>query len=121
MAPLAEATVVVMPLCKGVRLVGLAPAQDEKDDRSGGENGALGGWLVQLGKFAMIGLVSLGLIAVSVVIAVLFMMFVLKQDDPVMTSTSSTAIATTTSTMTMPEINTVSENFLTRFMLVLFL
>jgi hypothetical protein len=57
----------------------------------------------------MMCLVSLGLVAVGAIIAVVVLMAGSKQDDPVMTSTSGTAILTSTSSTTMPKINTVSE------------
>ncbi len=79
---------------------------------------------------------SLGLVAVSVTVAVVIMKFGLKQGDPVTTSTSSTAIATSTtatstgtmstaivtstSSTTTPEMNTVSKKHQLYFMLIVF-
>jgi len=66
----------------------------------------------------MIGVASLVFVSAGTLIAVVVMMVgFAKQDDPVATSTSSTAIMTSTSSTTMPEINTVSEK-LTDFMLI---
>ena len=90
--PLAEATVIAMPVCGAVQMAGLAPAQDGED------NDARAGWSVKCGKFVMIGVASLVLVALGALIGVL-VTFV-KQDDTV-TSTSSTAV--------MPEIFTVSD------------
>ena len=124
---MAEAVVVLMPVCEAVRTVGPTPAQDEEGDSGGEENDALVGCSIMCGKFAMIRLLFLGLVAVIVVVA---MVLVLKPDDPVTTSTSSTAImasttntavlttttstatttsASSTSSTTTPEMNTVSE------------
>jgi hypothetical protein len=58
---------------------GGAPAQDVEGDSGRGENDALVGCSVRWGKFAMIGLLSLGLVAVSA--AVVVTMLVLKGDD----------------------------------------
>jgi len=130
MTPLAEAAVVLMPVCEAVRTVGPAPAQYEEDDN------ALAGWMVKCGKFMMIGIASLVLVTLGTLIGVVVMLA--KQDDSVTTSTSSTTaimtstastaiITSTTSTAitssafstTTPEMNTVSET-LTDFMLVVF-
>ncbi len=132
MTPLAEAAVVLMPVCEAVRTVGPTPAQDEEDEN------ALAGWTVKCGKFMMIGIASLVLVALGTLIGVVVMLA--KQDDSVTTSTSSTALMTsststailtsTTSTAittsasstygtTTPEMNTVSEKS-TDFMLVVF-
>ena len=127
MTPPAEAMVITMPVCEAVRMGG------EEGDSGRIENDALVGCSVRCGKFAMIGLLLLGLVAVSA--AVVVTMLVLKGDDPVTTSTSSTAIVTgtagtaistgatgtgtmstaiatitsSTSSTTMPEMITVSE------------
>ena len=125
MTPPAEAMVITMPVCEAVRMAG-----------SGGEeNDAPACWSVRCRKFAMIGLFLLGSVAVSTVIAVVVTMLALEGDDPVTTSTSSTAIVTgttgtaistgatgtgtmstaiatstsSTSSTTMPEMITVSE------------
>ena len=118
MAPLSEAVVITMPVCEAVRMASPpAPAQDE-DDSGGEENDALVGCSIRCGKFAMIRLLFLGLVAVIVVVA---MVLVLKPDDPVTTSTSSTATSTgtmstaivtstsSTSSTTTPKMYTVSE------------
>jgi hypothetical protein len=131
MAPLAKATIVVMPVCKATLMAAPAPAHDKEGNLGGGEgkNDTLAGWLVRCGKFAMIGLVLLGLVAMGVIVTVVVMMVGFKQDDPVIIatntsstamiasiistdtastaigSTSSTAILTSTSSMTMPKIN----------------
>ncbi len=111
MPPPAEAMVITMPVCEAVRMGGGgATTQDVEGDSGRGENDALVGCSVRCGKFAMIGLLSLGLVSVSA--AVVVTMLVLKGDDPVTTSTSSTAVATSTSSTsstTMPEMNTVSD------------
>jgi len=119
MVPLSEAVVINMPVCEAVRMAPPpAPAQDEEGDSGGEENDALVGCSIRCVKFAMIGLLFLGLVAVIVVVA---MVLVLKPDDPVTTSTSSTATSigtmstaivtstSSTSSTTTPEMNTVSE------------
>ena len=73
---------------------GGAPTPDVEGDSGRVENDALVGCSVRCGKFAMIGLLLLGLVAVSA--AVVVTMLVLKGDDPVTTSTSSTAVVTST-------------------------
>ena len=117
MAPLSEAVVINMPVCEAVQLAPPpAPAQDKEVVSGGEENDALVGCSIRCGKFAMIRLLFLGLVAVIVVVA---MVLVLKPDDPVTTSTSSTATSTgtmstaivtstsSTSSTTTPEMNTV--------------
>ena len=52
------------------------------------------GWTVKGRKFMMIGVASLVLVALGTLIGVFVML--VKQDDPVMTSTSTTAIMTST-------------------------
>ena len=100
--PIAEAAVVLMPVCKAVQM-SPSPTQDEEDNAA-----RQAGWLVKCGKYMMIGVASLVFVSVGTLIAVVVMMVdFTKQDDPVMTSTSSTAIMT----------STVSEK-LTEFMLV---
>ena len=124
MVPLSEAVVINMPVCEAVRMAPPpAPAQDEEGDSGGEENDALVGCSIRCGKFAMIRLLFLGLVAVIVVVA---MVLVLKPDDPVTTSTSSTATSTgtmstaivtstsSTSSTTTPEMNTVSETSIMR-------
>ena len=111
--PLAEAAVVLMPVCEAVRTAGPSPAHDEEDNAA-----QQAGWPVKCGKYMMIGVASLVFVSAGTLIAVVVMMVgFAKQDDPVATSTSSTAIMTSTSSTTMPEINTVSEK-LTDFMLI---
>ena len=53
MTRLAEAAVVLIPVCKAVRTVDPTPAQDEED------NTAQAGWPVKCGKFMMIGVKAL--------------------------------------------------------------
>ena len=91
MTPFAEAVVVLMPVCKAMRMVDPTPAQDEED------NAAQAGWTVQWKKFMMMmmGVASLVLVALlGTLIGVVVMLA--KQDDPVTTSTSSTALMTST-------------------------
>jgi hypothetical protein len=59
MTPLAEAAVVLMPVCEAVRTVGPTPAHDEED------NDALAGWTVKCGKVMIIGVASLVLVSVA--------------------------------------------------------
>ncbi len=131
MTPMAEAVVVLMPVCEAVRTVGPTPAQEEEED-----NAAHAGWTVKCGKFMMIGVASLVLVALGTLIGMVVPM--VMQDDPVTTSTSSTALmtstastavltgttsaaittsASSTSSTTTPEMNTVSETS-TDFILV---
>ena len=56
MTPLAEAAVVIMPVCEAVRTVDPTPIQDEED------NNALASCTVKCGKFMMIGVASLVLV-----------------------------------------------------------
>jgi hypothetical protein len=115
MTPLAEAAVVLMPVCEAIRMSGPSPAQDEEDNA-----GRHAGWPVKCGKYMMIGFALLVFVAVGTLIAVVVMMVgFTKQDDPVTISTPSTAIMTSTSSTTTPEINTVIEK-LTDFMLVVY-
>ena len=109
--PLAEATVIAMPVCDAVQMAGPTHAQGGED------NDARAGWSVQCGKFLMIGVASLVLVALGTLIGVV-VMFV-KQDDTVTTSTSSTAIMTSTSSTTSPGLNTVSDKS-TDVMIVVF-
>ena len=88
MTRLAEAAVVLMPVCEAVRTVGPTPAQDEED------NDALADWTVKCGKCMMIGVASLVLVALGTLIGVVVML--VKQDDPVTTITSSTVLMTST-------------------------
>ena len=121
--PLAEATVIAMPVCEAVQMAaGPAPAQDDED------NDARAGWSVKCWKFVVIGVASLVLLALGTLIGVVVVFA--KQDDTVMTSTSSTAImistagtailtsttsaatatsASSPSSTTSPEIYTVSD------------
>ena len=86
--PLAKALVIAMPVCEAVQKMGPTPGQD-------GENkDAQSGWLVKYGKFMMIGVASLVLVALGALIGVVVMFT--KQDDTVASSTSSTAIMTST-------------------------
>lgn len=115
MPPLAEAHVIMVPVCGVVPIAGPAPDPARNDEEGGGgRNGAQVGWLARFGKKALIGLASIGLVAVGAIVAVI----VMPNDDPIttttsstaiMTSTSSTAITTATATTTTPEINMVSE------------
>ena len=90
--PLAEAAVVLVPVCEAVRASGPSPAQDEEDNAA-----RQAGWPVKCGKYTMIGVTSLVFVSVGTLIAVVVMMVgFTKQDDPVTTSTSSTAIMTST-------------------------
>jgi len=89
----------------------------------GEENDAHVGCSIRCGKFAMIRLLFVGLVAVIVVVG---MVLVLKPDDPVTISTSSTATSTgtmstaivtstsSTSSTTALEMNTVSETSILR-------
>ena len=135
MTPLAEAAVVLMPVCEAIPTAGTSPALDEED------NDVQAGWPVKCGKYMMVGVASLVFVSVGTLIAVVVVMVgFTKQDDPVTTSTSSTALMTsTTSTAIMtsttsiaitisasstsstitPEMNNVSEES-TDFMLVVF-
>ena len=113
MMPLAEATVIAMPVCEAVQMAA-GPATSAQD---GDGTDARAGWLVKCGKFVMIGFKLLVSVALGSLIGEV-VMFV-KQDDTVMTSTSSTAImvsttntailtsTTSTSSTTSPE--TVSD------------
>ena len=130
--PLAEATVVLMPVCDAIRTAGPTPAHEEE------ENDALAGWTVKCGRFMVMAVASLVLVALGTLIGVI-VMFV-NQDDPVTTSTSSTTLmtstistailtsttstaittsASSTSSTTTPEMKTVSEKS-TDFIVVVF-
>ena len=133
MTPLAEAAVVLMPVCEAVRMVSPTPAQNEED------NDALAGLTVNCWKFMKIGVASLVLVALGTLIGVVVVL--VKQEDAAMTITTSTALVTsitstailtsTTSTAittsassafstTMPEMNTVSETPTDFMLIVLF-
>ncbi len=91
MAQLAEAAVILMPVCKAVRTVGPTPAQNEKD------NNALAGWTVKCGKFMIIGVASLAFVALGTLIGVVVMLA--RQYDPITTITSSTPLMTSTTSI----------------------
>jgi hypothetical protein len=61
----------------------------------------------------MIKLVLLELVAVDAIVAVVVMKVGVQQDDPVKTSTSSTAIAASTTGTITPEINTMPASSIT--------
>ncbi len=121
--PLAETTVIAMPVCEAVQMAA-GPATSAQD---GDGTDARAGWSVKCGRFVMIGFKSLVLVALGSLIGVV-VMFAKKQYDTVTTSTSSTVImvsttntailtsTTSTSSMTSPEIYTVSDKS-TYFML----
>jgi hypothetical protein len=90
MTPLAEAAVVLMPVCEAVGSNGRPfSSQDEED------NAAQAGWPVKCGTYMMIGVALLVFVSVGTLIAVVVMMVgFIKQDDPVTTT---------------PEMNSVSE------------
>jgi hypothetical protein len=93
MTPLAEAAVVLMPVCEAVPTVGPTPAQDEEDIA------AQAGWTVKCGNYMMIGVASLIFLAVgTLIVAVVMIVGLSKQGDPVTTSTSSTTAVMTSIT-----------------------
>jgi hypothetical protein len=88
------------------------PAPTTRDEGGvtgrGGMNDPLTGWPAWWRKFVM----WLGFVTVSVTVAVVITKFGFNEDDPVKTSTSSTAIMTsrkTTSSMTTIDMITVSK------------
>ena len=104
MTPLAEAAVVLMPVCEAIPTAGTSPALDEED------NDVQAGWPVKCGKYMMVGVASLVFVSVGTLIAVVVVMVgFTKQDDPVTTSTSSTALMTsTTSTAIMTSTTSIA-------------
>ena len=128
MTPLAEARVVLMPVCEAVRTKGPTPTQDEED------NDALADGAVRCRKFMKIGVALLVLVVLGTLIGVVVMS--VKQDNPVTTSSPSSkptnsptlspssqpidfpmTSSPSTSSTTMSEKNAVSESS-TDFMLV---